>query len=218
MHSTQEGFQRYDLIFDDCNTPPDGIADEFLRITEDHGEGAIAVHCKSGLGRTGTLIALYVMKHFGFTANEAISWLRKVLPGSVICPQQQYLKDNETRMWNLKRLNSLGLGLDTGYGRAYSKWPKNKHCRALSVAAKLAAVVHKGGDTCAVTSRVLSEMVGQGMLFRSRVTSAVLLHPPPIMSVAAATMLLLATRSMSSMLPSTGCTRMCSASWQRLCQ
>ena len=75
-------------------------------------------------------------------------------------------------MWNLKRLNSLGLCLDTGYGRAYSKWSKNKHCRTLSVAAKLAAVVHKSGDTCAVTSRVLSEMVGQGMLFRSRVTSA----------------------------------------------
>ncbi len=43
--------------------------------------GALAVHCKAGLGRTYTLVALYTTKHHGFTAHEAIGWLRTVRPG-----------------------------------------------------------------------------------------------------------------------------------------
>ena len=39
------------------------------------------VHCKAGLGRTGTLIGLYVMKHYKWTAAEFIAWNRIVRPG-----------------------------------------------------------------------------------------------------------------------------------------
>ena len=42
---------------------------------------------------TGTLIALYMMKHYGFTANSAMGWLRVCRPGSVIGSQQHYLAD-----------------------------------------------------------------------------------------------------------------------------
>jgi hypothetical protein len=34
-----------------------------------------------------------MMQHAGFAADEAIGWLRIVRPGSVIGPQQEYLKD-----------------------------------------------------------------------------------------------------------------------------
>lgn len=38
---------------------------DFLKITEKHfaseNPGAIAIHCKAGLGRTGTLIGLWAM-------------------------------------------------------------------------------------------------------------------------------------------------------------
>lgn len=39
------------------------------------------------------------MKHFKFTAEEVIGWLRIVRPGSIIGPQQQYMKDMQSRMW-----------------------------------------------------------------------------------------------------------------------
>jgi hypothetical protein len=50
----------------------------------DAAPGAVAVHCRAGLGRSGTLIALYLMRSCGFTAREAMGWLRIMRPGSVI--------------------------------------------------------------------------------------------------------------------------------------
>ena len=86
-----------DLFFEDCTCPPVEIVAKFMLIAEGL-PGALAVHCKSGLGRTGTLIALYMMQHHGFAAREAMGWLRIVRPGSVIGPQQQYLLDREEVM------------------------------------------------------------------------------------------------------------------------
>lgn len=75
--------------------------------------GAIAVHCKAGLGRTGTCIGCYMMKHFRVTAEEIIGWLRIVRPGSIIGPQQQYMKEMQMKMWregdlHRARLHQLG--------------------------------------------------------------------------------------------------------------
>ena len=37
------------------------------------------------------LICAYLIKHYGFTAEEAIGYIRICRPGSVIGPQQKYL-------------------------------------------------------------------------------------------------------------------------------
>ena len=47
---------------------------------------------------SGTLIALYMMKHHGFSARAAMGWLRIVRPGSVIGEQQHFLCAREALM------------------------------------------------------------------------------------------------------------------------
>jgi protein-tyrosine phosphatase len=92
------GFKHYDLFFIDGTTPSREILDSFIHLAE-QDEGIMAVHCKAGLGRTGTLIGCYIMKHYKFTADECIAWMRICRPGSVIGPQQQYLIAQQPRMW-----------------------------------------------------------------------------------------------------------------------
>ncbi|KAF8796946.1 Dual specificity protein phosphatase like protein [Argiope bruennichi] len=91
---SSHGFTHKDLFFVDGSTPSDKIMQEFLEIAE-NAKGAIAVHCKAGLGRTGTLIACYIMKHHHFTAAEAIAWIRICRPGSIIGHQQHWLEEKQ---------------------------------------------------------------------------------------------------------------------------
>ncbi|XP_070124755.1 dual specificity protein phosphatase CDC14A isoform X28 [Equus caballus] len=95
---TDAGFEHYDLFFIDGSTPSDNIVRRFLNICE-NTEGAIAVHCKAGLGRTGTMIACYVMKHYRFTHAEIIAWIRICRPGSIIGPQQHFLEEKQASLW-----------------------------------------------------------------------------------------------------------------------
>ncbi len=107
---TERGFQHVDLFFVDGSTPTDAIVLKFIETVE-KSPGAVAVHCKgievwtiitllfssllacitAGLGRTGTLIACYMMKHFRLTASDCIAYIRLCRPGSIIGPQQRFL-------------------------------------------------------------------------------------------------------------------------------
>lgn len=89
---TDNGFAHRDLFFIDGSTPSDAIMRQFLDISE-KTDGALAVHCKAGLGRTGTLIACYIIKHYRFSAAEAIAWIRICRPGSIIGNQQHWLEE-----------------------------------------------------------------------------------------------------------------------------
>lgn len=95
---TSLGLKHLELYYLDGSIPTNTILQTFLSACE-ATEGAIAVHCKAGLGRTGTCIACYLMKHYRFTAAEAIGWLRVTRPGSIIGPQQHYIQEMESVMW-----------------------------------------------------------------------------------------------------------------------
>ncbi len=51
-------------------------------------DGAVAVHCLGGMGRTGTFLAAYFV-HQGMTADEALAHVRALRPGSVETASQE---------------------------------------------------------------------------------------------------------------------------------
>jgi cell division cycle 14 len=86
---TRNGVHHQDLFFVDGSTPSDEIVDEFIESCDEHFAkvgGAVAVHCKAGLGRTGTLIGCWAMKHLKVSAADFIGWIRIARPGSVLGP------------------------------------------------------------------------------------------------------------------------------------
>jgi cell division cycle 14 len=84
------GIEHIDLYFEDGSNPPDDVLNKFIDLCESRGK--IAVHCMAGLGRTASLIAVYLMKHYQMTAAETIGFFRVMRPGSVVGPQQNWLE------------------------------------------------------------------------------------------------------------------------------
>jgi cell division cycle 14 len=94
----RKGIHHYELFYPDGGNPTPQILQRFLQICETE-KGGVAVHCKAGLGRTGTNIGAYMMKHLGFSTAEIIAWSRICRPGSIVGPQQQYLEAHTQRIW-----------------------------------------------------------------------------------------------------------------------
>jgi len=50
--------------------------------------GAVVAHCTAGMGRTGTILAAYLVSD-GLPAEEALRRVRELRPGSVETPEQE---------------------------------------------------------------------------------------------------------------------------------
>eukprot|EP01043_Picozoa_sp_COSAG02_P022583 COSAG02_NODE_1178_length_14042_cov_11.526674_12_plen_349_part_00 len=139
---TRYGIKHYDLFFPDGTPPPEAQAKRFLSIVESE-PGIVAVHCKAGLGRTGTLILMWAMKHFRWKANEAIGYLRWMRPGSIIGPQQQFLKANESRLWKMGANNQAREAMAAAAAQSgqtmHSHTGTNSSSRSSSSAGRLSA-------------------------------------------------------------------------------
>ncbi|KAL7490356.1 hypothetical protein ACHAW6_016125 [Cyclotella cf. meneghiniana] len=94
------GIRHVEHYYLDGSCPEMSILQSVISDMESIGDGeAMAIHCKAGLGRTGTCIGAYLMKHYRLTAREVIGWMRICRPGMVIGPQQHFLHDIEEIMW-----------------------------------------------------------------------------------------------------------------------
>ena len=71
----EAGIGHHDLYHTDGSTPSNAIAEKFLQICE-AAPGVVAVHCKAGLGRTGTCMGLFLMSVNARTrhAEEPAMW------------------------------------------------------------------------------------------------------------------------------------------------
>nr|XP_056709640.1 dual specificity protein phosphatase 23 [Euleptes europaea] len=90
-HDTCPGIQLHRVrITDFCPPSPEQIQ-HFLQVVEDanaKGE-AVAVHCMLGFGRTGTMLACYLVKTQKITGVDAIHKIREMRPGSIETADQE---------------------------------------------------------------------------------------------------------------------------------
>ncbi len=83
------GLRGIHLPVDDFHAPTTGQMLEALAfIDESRGAGLpVAVHCLAGQGRTGTILAAYLIRG-GLAAVEAIAEVRAICPGAIESPPQ----------------------------------------------------------------------------------------------------------------------------------
>jgi cell division cycle 14 len=115
------GIRHHDFFFEDGSCPSVSIVNSFLSAV-DSAQGAVAVHCKAGLGRSVTLIGAHVMRTYKVSAEIFIAWARLARPGSVIGPQQHFLAEIQPYLWNSKPAKSSSrklkaLGSDSYIGK-----------------------------------------------------------------------------------------------------
>lgn len=83
------GLSQVHLPVDDFTPPsPEQISQGVSAVAEAVASGkGVAVHCGAGLGRTGTLLACYLV-HQGAEADAAVEHVRAIRPGSVETAEQ----------------------------------------------------------------------------------------------------------------------------------
>jgi len=84
------------LPIEDMTPPEREQVERFVRFVDRQRESehAVGVHCLAGLGRTGTMIACYLVTR-GRSADDAIAEVRRARPGSV----QTETQEQAVRRW-----------------------------------------------------------------------------------------------------------------------
>ncbi len=86
----KKGIELLHMPVEDFHPPKQDQIHQFVEVAaaEIESGGRVGVHCTAGKGRTGTLLATYLV-YTGMTAQEAIDEVRRLRPGSIETVSQE---------------------------------------------------------------------------------------------------------------------------------
>ncbi|MCC7240126.1 MAG: dual specificity protein phosphatase family protein [Planctomycetia bacterium] len=93
LHKTfieEFGFEYKHIPVVDLTSPTQGQIDEFVAFINSltSSKKKTVVHCDAGIGRTGTMLACYLVSK-GYSAQKAVTEVRRKRPGSVETLEQE---------------------------------------------------------------------------------------------------------------------------------
>jgi len=94
----EAGFNFICLPVANGGAPTMDQANQFVRFVEEQRsrQNPVAVHCEAGIGRTGTMLAVYLISR-GQTAAQAIRSIRTIQPSAIETPRQVWFLEEYAR-------------------------------------------------------------------------------------------------------------------------
>ena len=91
-------------MFDHAPPTQEGLEESTRYISAQIADGkSVLVHCLAGVGRTGSVLAAFLVERDGKTADQALAHLRSIRPGSVETAQEPAVREYERRFRPAKR-------------------------------------------------------------------------------------------------------------------
>ncbi len=86
-----EGLEYLHIPTEDLSAPDIDKIDAAVDFIHERikNEDPVMVHCAAGIGRTGTILASYLVKYQNLTAKDAIAKIRQERPGSIQSESQE---------------------------------------------------------------------------------------------------------------------------------
>lgn len=101
----RHGVHYYEFPWPDMTAPDNDIVLRSVQVMESHvkNSGRVLVHCHAGLGRTGLMIACFLIYSKRMSSDNAITMVRTCRPGAVqTSAQVAFVRGFEAHLWSMQ--------------------------------------------------------------------------------------------------------------------